>query len=107
MELIIFPETSSSYAPKQKVLMLVDIVFPGWVPFPYLAIVRMCGFIKAHDIALNKYDFDTLVAGHLTRLGTRNDVVVLREFVSDLEKCCYQSESRGPFQQGCSTSRPF
>ena len=23
------------YAPKQKVLMLVDVVFPGWVPFPY------------------------------------------------------------------------
>jgi hypothetical protein len=38
------------------------------------------GFIKAHDIALNNYDFDTIVAGHLTRLGTR------KEFVSDLEK---------------------
>ena len=23
------------YAPKQKVLMLVDIIFPGWTPFPY------------------------------------------------------------------------
>lgn len=54
------------YAPKQKVLMLVDIVFPGWVPFPYLAIAKdAAGFIKAHDIALNNYDFDTLVAGHL------------------------------------------
>ena len=74
------------YAPKQKVLMLVDIVFPGWVPFPYLAIAKdAAGFIKAHDIALNNYDFDTLVAGHLTRLGTRNDVIVQREFVSDLE----------------------
>ena len=96
------------YAPKQKVLMLVDIVFPGWVPFPYLAIAKdAAGFIKAHDIALNNYDFDTLVAGHLTRLGTRNDVIVQREFVSDLENARYQSESRGPFQQGCSTSRPF
>ena len=46
------------YAPKQKVLMLVDIVFPGWVPFPYLAIAKYtAGFIKAHDIALEKYDF--------------------------------------------------
>ena len=25
------------YAPNQKVLMLVDIIFPGWVPFVYLA----------------------------------------------------------------------
>src|SRR6478672_420216 len=75
------------YAPNQKVLMQVDIIFPGWVPFPYLAIAKdTAGFIKAHDIALNNYDFDTLVAGHLTRLGTRNDVIVQKEFVSDLEK---------------------
>ena len=75
------------YAPKQKVLMLVDIVFPGWVPFPYLAIAKdVAGFIKAHDIALNNYDFNTIVAGHLTRLGTRNDVIIQKKFVSDLEK---------------------
>jgi glyoxylase-like metal-dependent hydrolase (beta-lactamase superfamily II) len=75
------------YAPKQKVLMLVDIIFPGWIPFPYLAIAKdIAGFIKAHDIALNNYDFDTIVAGHLTRLGTRNDVIIQKEFVSDLEK---------------------
>ena len=75
------------YAPKQKVLMLVDIIFPGWVPFPYLAIAKdTAGFIKAHDITLNNYDFDTYVGGHLTRLGTRNDVIVQKEFVSDLEK---------------------
>ena len=74
------------YAPIQKVLMLVDIVFPGWVPFPYLAIAKdTAGFIKAHDIALDKYDFDTFVGGHLTRLGTRNDVIVQKEFVADLE----------------------
>jgi glyoxylase-like metal-dependent hydrolase (beta-lactamase superfamily II) len=75
------------YAPNQKVLMLVDVIFPGWVPFPYLAVAKdVAGFIKAHDIVLNNYDFDTIVAGHLTRLGTRNDVIVQKEFVSDLEK---------------------
>jgi glyoxylase-like metal-dependent hydrolase (beta-lactamase superfamily II) len=75
------------YAPKQRVLMLVDIIFPGWIPFAYLAIAKdTAGFIQAHDIALNNYDFDTIVAGHLTRLGTRADVEVQREFVTDLEK---------------------
>jgi glyoxylase-like metal-dependent hydrolase (beta-lactamase superfamily II) len=75
------------YAPKQKVLMLVDVIFPGWVPYPYLALAKdTAGFIKAHDIALNNYDFDTIVAGHLTKLGTRNDVIIQKEFVSDLEK---------------------
>ena len=43
--------------------------------FLYLAIAKdTAGFIKAHDIALNNYDFDTLVGGYLTRLGTRDDV---------------------------------
>jgi glyoxylase-like metal-dependent hydrolase (beta-lactamase superfamily II) len=40
------------YAPNQKVLMLVDIIFPGWIPFPYLAIAKdVAGFIEAHDLA--------------------------------------------------------
>jgi glyoxylase-like metal-dependent hydrolase (beta-lactamase superfamily II) len=72
------------YAPAQKTLMLVDIIFPGWVPFPDLALAEdVFGFIKAHDIALS-YDFDTFVGGHLTRVGTRDDVQVQREFVRDL-----------------------
>lgn len=88
------------YAPKQKVLMLVDIIFPGWIPFPYLAIAKdVAGFIKAHDIALNNYDFDTIVAGHLTRLGTRNDVIVQKEFVSDLEKAAAKANQEVLFSK--------
>ena len=86
------------YAPKQKVLMLVDIIFPGWIPFPYLAIAKdTAGFIKAHDIALNNYDFDTIVAGHLTRLGTREDAEIQREFVSDLEKAAANANQNVSF----------
>lgn len=72
------------YAKEQKVLMLVDIVFPGWVPFMDLAIANdVAGFIEAHDVALG-YDFDTFVGGHLTRLGTKQDVMIQKEFVMDL-----------------------
>jgi glyoxylase-like metal-dependent hydrolase (beta-lactamase superfamily II) len=72
------------YAPNQKVLMLVDIVFPGWVPFMQLAIAQdVTGFIQAHDIAL-RYNFDTFVGGHLTRLGTREDVQIQKQFIMDL-----------------------
>lgn len=86
------------YAPNQKTLMLVDIVFPGWVPFVYLAIAEdVAGFIKAHDIALNNYDFDTFVGGHLTRLGTRDDVVTQQEFVSDLEKAAGKANNEVQF----------
>lgn len=73
------------YAPEQKVLMFVDVVFPGWIPFQNLAESSdILGYIEAHDQIL-EFEFDTLVAGHLTRLGNREDVRTQREFVMDLE----------------------
>lgn len=72
------------YAPAQKVLMAVDIVFPGWVPFPDLAIAEdVPGFVAAHDTILG-YDFKTFVGGHLTRLGTREDVETTQAYVLDV-----------------------
>jgi hypothetical protein len=40
--------------------------------------------MKAHEQALS-YPFDILVAGHLTRLRTRADVVTQMEFIKDLK----------------------
>lgn len=78
--------------------MLVDIIFPGWVPFAYLAIAKdTAGFIKAHDTALKNYDFDTIVAGHLTRIGTRADVEVQKEFVLDLERASARANQNVSF----------
>jgi hypothetical protein len=86
------------YAPNQKVLMLVDIIFPGWVPFAYLALAKdTAGFIERHDIALNNYDFGTIVAGHLTRLGTKADVEVQKEFVLDLERAAARANQKVSF----------
>jgi glyoxylase-like metal-dependent hydrolase (beta-lactamase superfamily II) len=73
------------HAPKQKVLMLVDIVFPGWVPFKNLAVSDFIpGFEQAHEEAL-RYPFETYIGGHLNRLGTRRDVEVQQQFVRDLK----------------------
>jgi glyoxylase-like metal-dependent hydrolase (beta-lactamase superfamily II) len=73
------------YAPAQRTLMLVDVIFPGWVPFVYLALAEdVFGYVQAPDIILNNYDFDTFVGGHLTRLGTREDIQIQREFITDL-----------------------
>ncbi len=70
------PGNTFVYAPRQKVLMVVDIVFPGWVPFQDLALAEdVPGYVAAHDEILT-YDFETFVGGHLTRLGTREDVEV-------------------------------
>lgn len=81
------------YAPSQKVLMLVDIVFPGWVPFGYLGEAQSVpGFIKAHDQIL-AYDFDHYIGGHLTRSGTRDDVLTQKSYVEDLRDNCAKALS--------------
>jgi glyoxylase-like metal-dependent hydrolase (beta-lactamase superfamily II) len=72
------------YAPKQKVLMVVDVIFPGWVPFARLAVSHDIVEWTAAPDAILKYDFTTLVAGHLTRLGTRADVLVQKQYLDAL-----------------------
>jgi len=73
------------YAPAQKVLMLVDVIFPGWSPFKDLAITESVpSFISAHDDVL-AYDFETFIGGHITRLGTREDVEIQKEYVLDMQ----------------------
>ncbi len=72
------------HLPEQRVLMLVDVIFPGWVPFSNLALsANVPGFIKAHEQAL-EYDFETFVGGHVTRPGTSDDVRVQIEYMNDL-----------------------
>jgi glyoxylase-like metal-dependent hydrolase (beta-lactamase superfamily II) len=73
------------YAPKQKVLMKIDIIFPGWTPFKGLAIAEdIPGYIEAHDIILS-YDFDKLVSGHWGKLAIRKDVEVQKEYIQDIQ----------------------
>lgn len=73
------------YAPNQKVLMLVDVVFPGWVPFKDLAMAQdVPEFLAAHDKIL-EYNFDTYIGGHLTRLGTMEDVQIQKEYFQDIQ----------------------
>jgi len=72
------------HLPDQKILMVVDVIFPGWVPFSSLAMASdLRGFMRGHDETLS-FDFDTLVSGHLTRLGKREDVDIQKEYFLDL-----------------------
>lgn len=72
------------HAPHQRVLMLVDVIFPGWVPFSNLALSAFVpGYVRAHEQAL-AHDFDHLVSGHVTRTGTPDDVRVQLEYLHDL-----------------------
>jgi len=67
---------------------LVDVVFPGWVPFACLAVSQdIPAWLAAPAVALG-YPFETFVGGHLNRLGTRADVEVHGEFVGELKAEC-------------------
>ncbi|MDX2147656.1 MAG: MBL fold metallo-hydrolase [Planctomycetota bacterium] len=85
------------YAPKQRVLMLVDVIYPGWVPFKNLGVVAdVQGYIEAHDRAL-EYDFNIFIGGHVDRAGSRADVVLARDFVHDLRETCEKALTQVDF----------
>jgi glyoxylase-like metal-dependent hydrolase (beta-lactamase superfamily II) len=73
------------HAPKQRTLMVVDVIFPGWMPWRRLALAQdVRGYFEQVAI-INKWDFDTLVGGHVGRTGTRADVGVQSAFIADLK----------------------
>lgn len=79
------------YAPEQQALMWVDVIFPGWVPFKDLALAKdVPGVVSGHDAAL-ALDFETFVGGHLTRLGTRADVEIAREYLHDVRAASFEA----------------
>ena len=78
------PDNIFIWAPEQQTLMLVDVIFPRWVPWKQLAVSQdIPDWIKAQDVALS-YPWQTLVAGHLGRLGTRADAELQIAYVADL-----------------------
>jgi len=87
------------YAPNQKVLMLVDVIFPGWTPFKDLAMAQdVPSFLAAHDKVL-EYEFDTFIGGHLTRLGTYEDVQIQKEYFADIEAAAAKANQEVSFME--------
>ncbi|MEY9933096.1 glyoxylase-like metal-dependent hydrolase (beta-lactamase superfamily II) [Catenulispora sp. GP43] len=72
------------HAPNHDTLMVVDVLFPGWAPFANLAFSSdVPDWVSAHNTALD-YSWQTLVGGHLGRLGTRSDAQTQLQYVNDL-----------------------
>lgn len=85
------PDNIFIYAPRHHTLMVVDVFFPGWVPFKNLAVSQdIPGWVKAHDIAMD-YGWTTLVGGHLGRLGVRPDADLQRQYIGDLDASVQQA----------------
>jgi hypothetical protein len=72
------------YVPEAKFLMVVDSVTPGYGPFQGFDLsTNSHEYLKVFDEIL-AYKFDTFVGGHLTDIGTRQDVEITKEFTMDL-----------------------
>jgi len=85
------------YAPRQKVLMLVDIVYPGYMPYPNLGVAAdVAGYMQAHRDALT-FDFEDFIGGHVDRLGTRADVENSMIFTDDLLSTTRRLLAEKPF----------
>ncbi|MFJ8798783.1 MBL fold metallo-hydrolase [Streptomyces sp. NPDC102487] len=78
------PDNIFVYAPDHATLMVVDVLYPGWVPFKNLAVSQdIPAWVKAQDTAMS-YPWTTLVGGHLGRLGVRADGDVQKRYIADL-----------------------
>src|SRR5688572_12515410 len=73
-------------APEQRVLMVVDIAFPGWMPWRRFAVAHDVPGHFAHLELIRKLPWDTLVSGHVARTGTRADVELQAEFNRDIRE---------------------
>jgi glyoxylase-like metal-dependent hydrolase (beta-lactamase superfamily II) len=73
------------FAPKQRTLMVIDVIFPGWMPWRRLALAQDVPAYFAQVREINNLDFDTLVGGHVTRTGTHADVAMQLAFIEDLK----------------------
>jgi glyoxylase-like metal-dependent hydrolase (beta-lactamase superfamily II) len=79
------PGNIEIFHPASKTLMLVDVIFPAWMPWRRLALTEdVPGYFEVVQKLNGKYDFEHLVAGHLNRAGTKHDVEVQLAFMRDL-----------------------
>jgi glyoxylase-like metal-dependent hydrolase (beta-lactamase superfamily II) len=74
------------YAPAQRVLMVVDVVFPGWMPWRRFALAQDIPGYFAQVEEIRKMDWDTFVGGHVARTGTHADVDIQAEFNNDVKQ---------------------
>jgi glyoxylase-like metal-dependent hydrolase (beta-lactamase superfamily II) len=87
-------------APEQRTLMVVDVIFPGWMPWRRLALAQdVPGYFAQVDL-IKSMDFDWLVSGHVARVGTKADVVVQHEFLQDLKAAAGKALQTTPLAEG-------
>jgi len=79
------------YVPSEKLLMLVDFVFPQWGP--YHSMGMSSSLSKYYEAFPNvmAYDFQWYVGGHVDRIGSRQDVQVGKQLFDDIQTAMQQA----------------
>jgi glyoxylase-like metal-dependent hydrolase (beta-lactamase superfamily II) len=79
------PDNIYIHFPDHDTLMLVDIVNVGWVPVYVCNLTEdVQGYIGAPEKAL-AYPWKHYIAGHLGKIGTREDVILHQQYMADLD----------------------
>jgi hypothetical protein len=66
--------------------MVVDVIFPGWMPWRRFALAQdLRGYFAQVD-EIRRMDWTTIVGGLVARTGTRADVEVQAEFMLDVKQ---------------------
>lgn len=84
------------YFPAERAVFAVDFIFPGttppvWAEYDWTPLREWIASIKT----VEALDFDTIIAGHGRRLGTKADVVANREFLEDVSAAVSKGMSEG------------
>jgi glyoxylase-like metal-dependent hydrolase (beta-lactamase superfamily II) len=88
------------YHPGQKVLMLVDVVYPGWMMWRRLGLAtNIPGYFALVKSMNARWDFEKLVAGHF-QPGTKADVAAQLEFMTDMHNALTEAISTIPYADG-------
>jgi glyoxylase-like metal-dependent hydrolase (beta-lactamase superfamily II) len=72
------------YLPHAKLLMAIDTLTPGYVPFKNFDLTsNFHEYLKVFDDIM-EYDFEIFVGGHLTHIGSKEDVKIAKEYTLDV-----------------------
>jgi glyoxylase-like metal-dependent hydrolase (beta-lactamase superfamily II) len=78
------PDNIFIHLPDHAALMLVDVVNPGSAAVCQSNLAEdVRGYIEAADTVLT-YPWKHFISGHMGRLGTRDDIVLHRQYIADI-----------------------
>jgi glyoxylase-like metal-dependent hydrolase (beta-lactamase superfamily II) len=85
------PDNIFIHFPDHAALMVVDIVNPGWAAVCQSNLAHdVPGYIEAAGYALT-YPWKHFIGGHRSRIGTRSDLVLHRQYLADIVESSHRA----------------